>query len=84
MDTPWTGLLRTLKCMADIPYVDLEYCPLSKWGCHKPTRFWGGPHVMEVESGVYDRETCQNMVGDLGTGSIGSGLGATGCESAGI
>ncbi len=48
MENPKTGLLKTLKCMADIPYVDLDYSQFSTWGYQKPTRFWGGPHVMEV------------------------------------
>ncbi len=66
MENPRTGLLKTLKCMADLPYVDLDYCQFSTRGFQNPTRFWGGPHVMEVESFVFDHETCQNMVVEAG------------------
>ncbi len=61
IENPRGGLMKTLPCMADIPYVDLDYCQVSTWGYQKPTRFWGGAHVQELEPRLCNTATCPNI-----------------------
>ena len=58
--------MKSLKCMVDIPYVDLDYCQFSTWGYQKPTRFWGGLHVLDVPTRVCKPEECPNVIGESG------------------
>ena len=55
IENPRGGLMKTLLCMADVPYVDLDYCQFSTWGYQKPTRFWGGAHVQGLSRGSATR-----------------------------
>ena len=48
MENPRRGYLAKQPFMHGIPYVDVDYCQFTDWGYQKPTRIWGGPHVLEV------------------------------------
>ena len=53
--------MKSLPCMAEIPFVDVDYCQFTDWtgpwGFQKPTRVWGGPHIvaLKTECGITPR-----------------------------
>ena len=48
--------------MANIPFVDVDYCQFSHWGYQKPTRIWGDPSISELTAQTCDGKTCANLV----------------------
>jgi hypothetical protein len=58
--------MKTLPCMAGMPYVELDYCQFSNWtdnwGYRKPTRFWAGPHVESLKPRLCDPASCANTL----------------------
>ena len=48
--------------MADIPYVEVDYCQYAEWGYQKPTRIWGSPNVLSFKPLRCDGVSCPNLV----------------------
>jgi hypothetical protein len=61
MENPRGGLLSGRPYMADIPFVDVDYCQFSLWGYQKPTRIWGDPLIKTVKERVCDGVSCPNV-----------------------
>ena len=40
IENPKTGRLKDRAVVADLPYVDCDYCMYSDWGYRKQTRLW--------------------------------------------
>jgi len=66
IENPATGLLKERPYMAELAFVDLDYCQFSDWGYRKPTRFWGKFPAVGVKSVVCDGYHCPNLVGKPG------------------
>ena len=49
LENPRNGRLPTRPYMADIPYVDVDYCQYANWEYQKPTRIWGSPNVLTFQ-----------------------------------
>ena len=45
LENPRGGKIRTLDCLQDIPFVDVDYCQFSTWGYRKPTCVLGREHI---------------------------------------
>ena len=50
LENPRTGDLVRRPYMQHIPYADFDYCEFAEWGYKKPTRIWGSPEILNVES----------------------------------
>ena len=62
LENPRTGLLPQRPYMANIPYVDVDYCQFSDWGYQNPTRVWGDPSISQVITKKCDMKSCPNLV----------------------
>ena len=60
LENPRKGLLKSRDYMVGIPFVDIDYCQVAKWGYQKPTRFWGSTAVGSLPSLLCDPRTCEN------------------------
>ena len=47
--------------MADLAFVDIDYCQFSRWGYKKPTRFWGVFPGGKLTNVVCDGFNCMNL-----------------------
>ena len=74
LENPRGGKLRTLGCLQDIPFVDVDYCQFSTWGYRKPTRVWGGEHINALQNRFCDPKICPN-VSEATTGKHFNSLG---------
>lgn len=62
LENPRTGLLKSRPYMADIPFVDVDYCQYCDWGYQKPTRIWGDKDtISNFTPKVCDGKTCPNL-----------------------
>ena len=61
LENPRSGLLAGRSYMADIPYVDVDYCQFSDWGYQKPTRIWGDESILKIAPRKCDMQTCPNL-----------------------
>ena len=59
---PPHGYLTKRPYMANIPYVDVDYCQFADWGYQKPTRIWGDESIKDLTSKCCDMETCPNVI----------------------
>ena len=57
LENPKTGLLKTRPFMADLPFVDVDYCRYGK-EMQKPTRFW-----TNLEN--FKGKKCQKLCGQI-------------------
>ena len=48
--------------MKNIPFVDIDYCQFSDWGCQKPTRFWGSPNLGNLAHVRCPGKACLNVI----------------------
>ena len=62
IENPRNGYLRTRGILDKYPYVDIDYCQVSDWGYHKPTRFWGTPNVVGRPNLRCDFQTCPHLI----------------------
>jgi len=64
LETPRNGKLPKKPFMQHLNYVDIDYCRFEDLGYMKPTRFFGGPHIKNLESVFCDRLNCPGLVWD--------------------
>jgi hypothetical protein len=62
IENPRNGYLKTRGILDKYPYVDIDYCQVSDWGYHKPTRFWGTPNVVGRPNLRCDFQTCPHLI----------------------
>ena len=60
LENPRTGILKERPYMANIPFVDVDYCMFCDWGYQKPTRVWGSL-VLKTLPNVECNGNCGNM-----------------------
>ena len=63
IENPSTGILKHRPYMAELAWVDIDYCQFSDWGYRKPTRFWGVFPGGRLSNVVCDGHKCKNLVG---------------------
>jgi len=63
IENPQSGELKNRWYMAELPYIDIDYCQFCEWGYRKPTRFWGVFPGGQLESVTCDGHRCANLVG---------------------
>ena len=66
LENPRHGLLRGRPYMEGIPWVDVDYCQVSDWGYKKPTRIWGGDHVVGLKDWLCVPKNCPHTVQGAG------------------
>ena len=62
IENPRNGYLKARGILDKYPYVDIDYCQVSDWGYHKPTRFWGTPNVVGRPNLRCDFQTCPHLI----------------------
>ena len=63
IENPQTGELKSRWYMAELAFVDIDYCQFSEWGYRKPTRFWGVFPGGELANVTCDGYNCKNLLG---------------------
>jgi hypothetical protein len=64
LETPRNGRLTKKPFMQNLSHVDVDYCRFEDLGYKKPTRFYGGPHIRELQSILCDPLNCPGLVWD--------------------
>jgi hypothetical protein len=61
-ENPRGGLLKSRPYMANLDFIDVDYCQYARWWYKKPTRIWGSPDIKEVEGKTCDGYACLNLL----------------------
>ena len=62
LENPRSGILIHRNCIANLPFIDVDYCQFSDWGYQKPTRIWGSDNILSLGNKVCDGRTCSQLV----------------------
>ena len=61
IENPRLGKLKSREFMQNLPYIDVDYCQFSGWGCQKPTRIWCCESISKLPNKLCDGKTCPNL-----------------------
>ena len=64
VETPRNGRLTKKPFMQGLNFVDIDYCRFEDLGYKKPTRFYGGPHIKNLDNVFCDIYNCPGLVWD--------------------